>query len=236
MSLRNRRSRERRQRLLQGLGHTAKWLLFFAALAAVGLFATHTAREDAREDLERLAAERDTAQTEAQSRIAEAERLARETEAARAEAATARGRYAAEVPTGRLAALLAAVRARLDSGLPEDRLAEVIRDAAPRRACDGPPIMRRFRITPGERALPEDAATFFEGLVRIQANAPAGFEALSRTMVVTFAGQGLAAPVTLTGTPAVQAFRIGHHEATITVTASPVAGFAAATVAACRPD
>ena len=56
------------------------------------------------------------------------------------------------------------------------------------------------------------------------------------TMVVTFAGQGLAAPVTLTGTPAVQAFRIGHHEAIITVTASPVAGFAAATVAACRPD
>ena len=57
MSLRARRARERRHRLLLGLGHTAKWLLFFAALAAVGLFATHTAREDAREELERLATE-----------------------------------------------------------------------------------------------------------------------------------------------------------------------------------
>ena len=236
MSLRNRRARERRHRLLQGLGHTAKWLLFFASLAGVALFATHTAREEARDELERLAADRDTARGEAQSRTAEAERLARETEAARAEATAARSRYAAEVPTGRMAALLAAVRARLEAGLPEDRLAEVIRDAAPRRACDGAPIVRRFRITPGERALPEDAATFFEGLVRIQANAPAGFEGLSRTMVVTFAGQGLAAPVTLTGVPAVQSFRIGHHEAVITVTASPVAGFAAASVAACRPD
>lgn len=236
MSLRLRRARERRQRLLHGLGHNAKWLLFFAALAAVGLFATHTAREESREELERLATERDTARTEAQTRIAEAERLARETEAARAEAEAARARYAAEVPTGRLATLLAATRARLDAGLPEDRLAEAIRDAAPRRACDGPPIVRRFRITPGERPLAEDAATFFEGLVRVQANAPAGFEGLARTMVVTFAGQGLPAPVTLTGAPASQAFRIGHHDATITVSVSPVAGFAAATVLACRPE
>lgn len=236
MSLRARRARERRQRLFAGLGHTAKWLLFLAALAGVGLFATHTAREDARETLERLEAERDASRGEAQSRIAEAERLARETESARTEAAAARGRYEAEVPTGRLAALLAAVRARLEGGLPEERLAEAIREAAPRRACDGPPIQRRFRITPGERPLPEDAATFFEGLVRVQAHAPAGFEALSRTMVVTFAGQGLAAPATFTGLPAAQAFRIGHHEATITVTTSPVPGFAAATVAACRPD
>jgi hypothetical protein len=236
MSLRNRRARERRHRLLQGLGHTAKWLLFFAALAAVGLFATHTAREDAREELDRLSTERDTARTEAQARIAEAERLARDTEAARADAATARQRYEAEVPTGRLATLLAAIRARLEGGLPEDRLAEVIRDAAPRRACDGPPIVRRFRITPGERPLPEDAAVFFEGMVRLQANAPAGFDALSRTMVVTFAGQGLPAPVTATGVPASHAFRIGHHEATITVTASPVPGFAAASVPTCRPD
>lgn len=236
MSLRTRRARERRQRVLLGLGHTAKWLLFFAALAAVGLFATHTAREESREAVERLEAERDAARAEAQARIAEAERLARDTGAARAEAATARGRYEAEVPTGRLAALFAAMRARLDGGLPEERLAEVIRDAAPRRACDGPPIMRRFRITPGERPLPEDAATFFEGLVRVQANAPAGFDSLARTMVVGFAGQGLAAPVTVTGVPASQSFRIGHHEATITVTASPIAGFAAATVAACRPD
>lgn len=236
MSLRTRRARERRERLFVGLGHTAKWLLFFASLAGVGLFATHTAREEARDELERLAADRDTARGEAQARTAEAERLARETEAARAEAATARGRYAAEVPTGRLAALLAAVRARLDSGLPEDRLAEVIRDAASRRACDGPPIVRRFRITPGERVLPEGAAVFFEGMVRLQANAPAGFDALSRTMVVTFAGQGLPAPVTTTGLPASHAFRIGHHEATITVTASPIAGFAAASVPTCRPD
>ncbi len=236
MSLRTRRARERRQRLLLGLGHTAKWLLFLAALAAVGLFATHTAREEAREELERLATERDAARTEAQARIAEAERLARETESARAEAESARARYAAEVPTGSLAALLAAVRARLDAGLPEPLLAEAIRSAAPRRACDGPPIVRRFRITPGERLQPEDAATFFEGLVRVQANAPAGFEALSRTMVVTFAGQGLPAPVALTGVPASRTFRIGHHDATITVATSPIAGFAAATVAACRPD
>ena len=236
MSLRARRARERRQRLFAGLGHTAKWLLFLAALAGVGLFATHTAREDARAELERLATERDAALAEAQSRIAEAERLARETEAARAEAAAARRRYEAEVPTGRLATLVAAIRTRLAAGLTEERLADVIRDAAPRRACDGPPIVRRFRITPGDRPLPEDAATFFEGLVRIQAHAPAGFEGVSRSMVVTFAGQGLPAPVTFTGVPAAQQFRIGHHEATITVTASPIAGFAAATLATCRPD
>ena len=79
MSLRTRRARERRERLFAGLGHTAKWLLFFASLAGVALFATHTAREEARDELERLAADRDTARGEAQARTAEAERLARET-------------------------------------------------------------------------------------------------------------------------------------------------------------
>lgn len=236
MSLRTRRTRERRQRLLLALAHTAKWLLFVAALAAVGLFARYTATEAARDEVERLAGERDAALTETQSRRDEAAQLRRETEAARTDAATARRRYEAEVPTGRIAELLAAVRARLEGGLPEARLAEVIRDAAPRRACDGPPIVRRFRITPGERALADDAGTFFEGLVRVQAAAPTGFDNIARTMVVTFAGQGLPAPVTITGTPASQSFRIGHHEATITVTASPIPGFAAASVPTCRPD
>jgi len=236
MSLRTRRTRERRQRLLLGLGHTAKWLIVVAALVAVGLFTRHSAREEARDELVHLSAERDAALSETVSRREETARLRQETEVAQAAAAAARQGYEAEVPTGPLAVLLAAVRTRLAAGLPEDRLAEVIRDAAPRRACDGPPIVRRFRITPGDRALPDDATTFFEGLVRIQANAPAGFENLARTMVVTFAGQGLPAPVTTTGTPAFQAFRIGHHEATITVTPSPIPGFAAATVPACRPD
>lgn len=188
-------------------------MLFCAALAAVGLFARHITREEAADELARLTAERDGAVAEAQARVPEATAaLRRATEAAQAEAATARRRYETEVPTGRLATLVAALRARLDGGLAADRMAEVIRDAAPRRACDGPPIVRRFRIVAGDRAVPEEAAVFFEGLVRVQANAPAGFEALSRTMVVTFAGQGLPAPVTAVGVPAAQSFRIGHHE------------------------
>lgn len=236
MSLRNRRVRERRQRVLLALAHTAKWLLVLGALGGVGLLAHRTGTELALTQVVTLTEERDAAREAAQvlqdaavqSRAAEAE--------ARDQAEALRQRIAAEVPTGQLATLLAAVRARLEGGLSEALLAQAIRSATPPRVCDGAPIVRRFRITAADRPAPEDGTTFFEGLVRVHAAAPAGFDTLSRTMVITFSGLGLPAPVTVTGTPATQTFRIGQYDAPVVVTVSPIAGFAAATVPGCRPD
>jgi hypothetical protein len=236
MSLRNRRVRERRQRVLVAIGHTVKWLLILGALGGVGLLAHRTGSELAQREVVRLSGERDAARAEAEARQGEAARLRQEAEAARAEAEVLRRRYEAEVPTGQLAELLGEVRARLDGGIAEGLLREAIRDAAPLRACDGPPIVRRFRITAADRPAPEDATTFFEGLVRVQAAAPAGFDQLSRTMLVIFSGQGMAEPVAFTGVPAAQTFRIGRHEATVTVTPSPIPGFAAASMPTCRPE
>ncbi len=236
MSLRNRRVRERRQRVLLALAHTAKWVLVLGALGGVGVFAYRTGSELAFAEVVTLTQARDAAREEAQAREAEAAGLRAAAAQARAEAEALQRRIAAEVPTGPLATLLAAVRARLEGGLSEALLVEAIRTATPPRVCDGAPIMRRFRITAADRPAPEDGTTFFEGLVRVQAAAPAGFDALSRTMVVTFSGLGLPAPVTITGTPAAQTFRIGQYEAPIVVTVSPIAGFAAATVPGCRPD
>jgi hypothetical protein len=236
MSLRNRRIRERRQRVLLALAHTAKWVLVLGALGAVGLLAHRTGSELALTEVVTLTQDRDAARAEAQARQDEAVQSRAAEADARDQAEALRQRIAAEVPTGQLATLLAAVRARLEGGLSEALLAHAIRTATPPRICDGAPIVRRFRITAGDRPAQDDGATFFEGLVRVQAAAPAGFEALSRTMVVTFSGLGLPAPVTITGSPAMQTFRIGQYEAPIVVTVSPIAGFAAATVPGCRPD
>ncbi len=236
MSLRNRRVRERRQRVLLAIAHTAKWVLVLGALGGVGLYAYRTGSELALSEVVTLTQERDAAREEAQARQDEAVQSRAAEAQARDQAEALLQRIAAEVPTGQLATLLAAARARLEGGLAEPLLADAIRTAAPPRICDGAPIIRRFRITAADRPAPDDGATFFEGLVRVHAAAPAGFDALSRTMVVIFSGQGLAAPVTVTGAPAAQNFRIGHHEATVTVTVSPIPGFAAASVPTCRPD
>jgi len=236
MSLRTRRVRERRQRVLLALAHIAKWVLALGALGGVGLLAHRTGSELARAQVVTLTQERDAARDEAQARQGEAVLLSAAEAEAQAQAEAMRRRIVAEVPTGQLATLLAAVRARLEGGLTEGLLADAIRTATPPRACDGAPIMRRFRITAADRPAPEDGTTFFEGLVRVHAAAPAGFDALSRTMVVTFSGLGLPMPVVVTGVPATQTFRIGQYEAAVVVTVSPVAGFAAATVLGCRPD
>lgn len=236
MSLRNRRNRERRQRMLSALGHTAKWLLILGVLGGIGLMAHRTGSELARVETNRLSEELEGARGDVTMLRGEVETLRGERDAARSQVAALQQRYDRDVPTGALAALLAEVRKRLEGGLAEERLRQVVATAAPVRLCDGPAVVRRFRIGAGERAGPEDGTSFLDGLIRVEATAPAGFENLSRTMAVTFSGVGLEAPVRATGVPATQVFRLAHLEVPMTVTVSPIAGFAQASVPTCRPE
>jgi len=236
MSLRNRRNRERRQRVLSALGHTAKWLLVLGALGGIGLMAHRTGSELARVETSRLAEELAGARGEVAALRGEVETLRTERDAARAQVVALQEQYDRDVPTGALATLLGEVRNRLEGGLSEERLRQVVAVAAPVKLCDGPAVVRRFRIGAGERAGPEDGTNFLDGLLRVEATAPAGFEGLARTMVVTFSGVGLEGPVRTTGVPATQVFRLGHLEVPMTVTVSPIAGFAQASVPTCRPE
>jgi len=89
-------------------------------------------------------------------------------------------RYDADVPAGALARLVDLLRLRLAGGLPDERIAKLLREAGPVRACDGRIVRKRFAIqTAGQGA--EEPVSLLDGLVLVSASAPAGPEDPSKT-------------------------------------------------------
>jgi hypothetical protein len=78
-------------------------------------------------------------------------------------------RYERDVPRGALAALMGRVRAKLDAGVEEERLAFLIDSAGKPRTCDDKPVTKRFMVrTPISRGA-NDSVSFAKNSITITA-------------------------------------------------------------------
>jgi len=160
---RNRRKRARRWAVL-------KWLLVLAAVGAVFYFVYETARQLARIEVERLESRVSELQTQLDQAGQQQSELRAELEETRQSLQEWQQRYRAEVPEGEPAELLDLVRARLDDGVPPDRLAFVIRKASDERECTAGPITKRFIVQTPLSTGAGGSVGFADGRITVSAN------------------------------------------------------------------
>jgi len=144
----------------------------------------------------------------------------------------AKSRYEADVPKGELADLVRIARDRLAQGVPTSRLAEVLRDASGKRACETRVIRKRFEIQTGKRTA-DDTAALLDGLVQVTAATANAAADPARSAVVTLDQAWSSEPVKLTGLPAHQDIIINNLTLHLVVEASPLSGYAVATLSTC---
>jgi outer membrane murein-binding lipoprotein Lpp len=149
MTLRTRMSRERTRRRWRLIWRGVLVLVAAAVFAGIGYSSYRTGSLLARLDVTALQADVDRLTGDLQTLRAENSRLQGDLAQTRQTADALRRRYDADVPSGGLAGLVDLVRQRLRDGLPQDRLAEVLHEAASTRSCDGPPIRKRIGRWPG---------------------------------------------------------------------------------------
>ena len=226
--IRRERSRRRKQliwRMSVGL-FVAAGLLFlgYSAYQTGAILAQSRVTELAR-DVSDLTAQRDTARAETaglQSSLAEAKRSNLELQ----------NRYDADVPKGEIAAVVAIARERLGQGLPAQRLAQAMRDAAATRACEAGGTRRRFAVQPAGRA-PAETASLLDGLVQVSATIPSANADPARSAAVAVTLARATEPLKMTGLPARQDITINNLVLHLTVEASEVSGYAVATLSTC---
>ncbi len=78
-------------------------------------------------------------------------------------------RYERDVPRGAVAALMGRVRAKLDAGVEEDRLAFLIDSAGKPRACDDKPVTKRFMVRTLISRGANDSVSFAKNSITISA-------------------------------------------------------------------
>ncbi len=207
------------------------WLLVAAGIAALGwsAYQTGTVLAESRVTeltarVSELTAQRDGARTD-NGRLQAA--LAEQRQAI----ATLQTRYDADVPKGDLAQLFALTRDRLAQNVPADRLAQLLREAAPVRPCDTRIVRKRFAIQAAGR--PEEAASLLEGMIQVTATIPTAGADPARSAVIAVSRAWAAEPLKLTGLPAKQDIAVNNVVLHLTVEASDVAGFASASLSSC---
>lgn len=231
MSIGGRRIRERRRRAARVFLGVAKWLAVLAVFVGLGYWSYESGLDLARAEVTELEARLETLGADARALRAANGRLEGELARARQDTATLQRRYDRDVPAGDAAALFRLAQERIAAGLSPDRAAQILRDAAPLRRCEGRGTNRRFAINYGPR-MPDDAGiSLLEGLVRVAVGVPAPNDdpARAATVVISVAGQD---PQSLTGLPQRQALALGNVELTIAVT-SDVRGFATVNLSTC---
>lgn len=140
-------------------------------------------------------------------------------------------RYDADVPGGPLATLFALMRDRLQAGVREERLAQLLREAENPRPCEGRISRKRFPIRPVGQ--PEDPVTLLDGLIQVSASAPVTADDPARAATVTVQRVWSAQPIKLTGLPAWQSIPINNAELRLTVEPSDLRGYAMVSLSLC---
>lgn len=141
-------------------------------------------------------------------------------------------RYDADVPAGALARLVDLLRLRLAGGLPDERIARLLREAGPVRACDGRVVRKRFAIqTAGQGA--EEPVSLLDGLVLVSASAPAGPEDPSKTAQVTITEAWAPQAIKATGLPVQQSITVNNLEMKLLVESSGVRGYGSVSLSVC---
>ncbi len=177
LGLQENRHKRRRQRRWSVL----KWLLILSMLIAAGVFAHETGSQLARIDVTRL--EQRVAELDAEAQATEQEKsnLRAQLAETRHELETWQERYSREVPTGDMADLLEVAAARLDNGVPADRLSFVIANASEERACTEGPTTRRFIVQTPLAGGAADAVSFANNSIIVTAQGPSATDDQGRT-------------------------------------------------------
>lgn len=231
MSIGSRRNRERRRRTGQIVLRLAKWTVMLAIFVGLGFWSYQSGLDLARSEVIELEGRFEALSGDARATYARNAQLEGELRQARESMAALQRRYERDVPTGDAAALFAMAQARIAAGVPQDRVAQLMRDAGPVRRCEGRATGRRFAVAYGPR-MPDNAGIeLLDGLVRVAVGAPNQADDLARaaSVVITVFGQD---PVTLTGLPQRHAVVLGNAELTLNVS-SEIRGFATAALSTC---
>lgn len=159
--------RRRRRRMRWTL---FKWIVALGLIGLAGYWAYDEGARLASSEVTRLEREIDTLSTTvADLRQRDAEQQS-EVAAARAHAEEWRQRYERDVPAGDLKQLFDLVRAKLDAGVPSDRLSFVIDAARKEDECTDEPETKRFVIpTPLNRGA-TDSTRFANGTLIVTAS------------------------------------------------------------------
>jgi hypothetical protein len=140
-------------------------------------------------------------------------------------------RYDADVPGGSAATLFALARDRVNAGVREDRIAQVLREAENPRACEGRVSRKRVVIHNAGQA--EDPVGLLEGLIQVSVSAPAGADDPAKAASVTIQRVWSNQPLKLSGLPARQAIPINNAELRLIVEPSELRGYATVSLSLC---
>lgn len=231
MSIGTRRNRERRRRTGQIALRVAKWTVMLAIFVGLGFWSYQSGLDLARSEVIELEGRLETLSADARGTYARNAQLEGELRQAREDIAALQRRYDRDVPKGEAAALFALAQGRIGAGVPQDRVAQIMRDAGPVRRCEGRASGRRFAVAYGPRASDTAGMELLDGLVRVSVSAPNQTDDLARaaSVVILVFGQD---PVTLTGLPQRHPVTLGNAELVLNVT-SEIRGFATAALSTC---
>lgn len=142
MGLRAGRRAERRSRRLK----TLRFLSIVAVFVTLGFLAYQSGTQLAAIETGQLRREIGTLQQTVQALTVRAQAMEAERNAALAREAEALARYRRDVPTGPARDVFAAAVARIEAGLPPERLAFLIRAASDGRKCEDEAQTKRFVV------------------------------------------------------------------------------------------
>jgi len=186
------RARKRRRRWA-----VVKWVIVLAGLVGAGAFAYATgarlARIEVRELEERVAELQQRLDEQAQENA----RLRRELKATQDQLATWKQRYEQNVPEGEPARLLDLLRARLDNGVPADRLEFLVESASVEPECPGGPVTKRFIVQTPLSSGAAASVSFADNLVTVTAEGQPATDGQGQPQ----AWYDVGAPITATFTP-----------------------------------
>ena len=224
--------RERSRKRKKFLWRATIALVIVGALWALGMSAYQTGTMLAESRLTEMTASLDNLTVQLSRVRDENARLQASLSEARQANVTLQGRYNSDVPAGEIAELFGITRERLGQGVNAARLAQVLREAGPTKACDTRAVRKRFPLTPAGRP-PEDPATLLDGLIQVSAMQPAGTTDAAKAAAITVTRAWASEPLKLTGLPAKQDIVINNAVLRLTVEASEVSGFLTATLWTC---
>lgn len=229
MTIGTRRSRDRRRRTGRALLRAGQWLGVLAIFGGLGYWSYQSGLDLARTEVTDLEERLDRLGADARGLRATNARLEDELRLARQEIGNLQRRYERDVPAGDAATLFRLAQQRVASGLPMERVQQVLRDAGPVRRCEGRGQNRRIQIITGP--IPDEGGlALLDGLVRVAVGvAPNEDATRAASVVVTVAGQERQ---TFTGLPQRQVVTLGNVELALSVT-SELRGFATVSITNC---
>lgn len=204
----------------------ATWLAVAGVFGALGYSSYLSGSMLARQEVSRLEEAMERLRSQLQAERMDTDRLKMELAQSREAGDALKRRYDTNVPSGGLATLVTLLKDRLNGGIKETRMAQVMRDAEAVRPCEERVLRKRFAIS-------DPGVSFLDGLIQVSASAPAGAEDLAKAATITITRVWASQPIKATGFPLHQSIAINNVELKLSVEASDLRGYGTASLSVC---